>query len=324
MSCTASQRAMSQEVSWSCKDSSRRLLTRPYTAVRQLRYSRDMADPPQILVIDDDAELCELPGRAARSRRVTPWRARATRSPASRAQEERRGRSRSWCLDVMLPGLNGFEVLTRLRQSSRVPVLMLTARGEDVDRIVGLEMGADDYLPKPFNPRELVAARVRGRSTGAPLTLAAGGWAGRGGRSFRRRGAGRADGSTISRCSAARRVRVRGEEVRPTTAEFDLLEVLARQAGTVVSREDPRAARPRTPARGVRPRHRHARLEPPPQARAWAGRRRAHQDGPQRGLHPRAGARVKRFLPEGGREEPLCASSSRCGSPRRCSSACSR
>jgi DNA-binding response OmpR family regulator len=63
-------------------------------------------------------------------------------------------------LDVMLPGLDGFEILKRLRLTSRVPVLMLTARGEDVDRIVGLELGADDYLPKPFNPREL-AARVK-------------------------------------------------------------------------------------------------------------------------------------------------------------------
>src|SRR2546429_5219006 len=57
----------------------------------------------------------------------------------------------------MLPGMNGFDVLRRIRGKSRVPVLLLTARGEDIDRIVGLEMGADDYLPKPFNPRELVA-----------------------------------------------------------------------------------------------------------------------------------------------------------------------
>src|SRR5262252_8312733 len=63
-------------------------------------------------------------------------------------------------LDVMLPGLNGFDVLRKIRDSSRTPVLLLTARGEDVDRIVGLEIGADDYLPKPFNPRELVA-RIR-------------------------------------------------------------------------------------------------------------------------------------------------------------------
>ena len=63
-------------------------------------------------------------------------------------------------LDVMLPGMNGFEVLRKIRGTSKIPVLLLTARGEDVDRIVGLEIGADDYLPKPFNPRELVA-RIR-------------------------------------------------------------------------------------------------------------------------------------------------------------------
>ncbi len=63
-------------------------------------------------------------------------------------------------LDLMLPGIDGLELCRRLRQSSRVPILMLTARGEETDRIVGLEMGADDYLPKPFNPREL-AARLR-------------------------------------------------------------------------------------------------------------------------------------------------------------------
>ncbi len=63
-------------------------------------------------------------------------------------------------LDVMLPGMNGFDVLRQIRQSSEVPVVMLTARGDDIDRIVGLELGADDYLPKPFNPRELLA-RIR-------------------------------------------------------------------------------------------------------------------------------------------------------------------
>src|SRR5206468_1045053 len=63
-------------------------------------------------------------------------------------------------LDVMLPKLNGFDVLRALREKSKLPVIMLTARGDDMERIVGLEIGADDYLPKPFNPREL-AARLR-------------------------------------------------------------------------------------------------------------------------------------------------------------------
>ena len=84
-------------------------------------------------------------------------------------------------LDVMLPGLDGFEILKRLRMVSKVPVMMLTARGEDVDRIVGLELGADDYLPKPFNPRELVARQdwaeitVRAKAAAAMVQRARGG-----------------------------------------------------------------------------------------------------------------------------------------------------
>ncbi len=191
-----------------------------------------MADPPLILVIDDDAELCELLAELLGQEGYAVESARDAISGLARAQE---GPFTLVVLDVMLPGLNGFEVLTRLRRSSRVPVLMLTARGEDVDRIVGLEMGADDYLPKPFNPRELVA-RVRalhrrashaGHAVAAPAP-----------------GAGAAEAQSVLTVDdlevfpAARRVRVRGEEVRLTTAEYDLIEVLVRQAGAVVSRED--------------------------------------------------------------------------------------
>ncbi|MGK4003810.1 response regulator transcription factor [Sorangium sp. So ce1036] len=183
-----------------------------------------MADPPQILVIDDDAELCELLAELLGQEGYAVESARDAATGLARAQE------RSFTLvvlDVMLPGMNGFEVLTRLRQSSRVPVLMLTARGEDVDRIVGLEMGADDYLPKPFNPRELVA-RVRALHRRAMATAAPG----------------PADAQSVLTVDdlellpSARRVRVRGEDVRLTTAEYDLLEVLVRQAGAVVSREE--------------------------------------------------------------------------------------
>ncbi|WP_437312906.1 response regulator transcription factor [Sorangium sp. So ce385] len=187
-----------------------------------------MADPPQILVIDDDAELCELLAELLGQEGYAVESARDAISGLARAQEKP---FTLVVLDVMLPGLNGFEVLTRLRQSSRVPVLMLTARGEDVDRIVGLEMGADDYLPKPFNPRELVA-RVRALHRRAAHAGAAAAGP----------GAAEAQGvltvDDLEVLPAARRVRVRGEEVRLTTAEYDLLEVLVRQAGTVVSRED--------------------------------------------------------------------------------------
>ena len=111
----------------------------------------------QILLVDDDAELCALLGEFLTREGFT----------VECEHEGNRGLEKAGqpgvdlvVLDVMLPGIDGFEILRRLRQKSKVPVIMLTARGEDVDRIVGLELGADDYLPKPFNPREL-AARIR-------------------------------------------------------------------------------------------------------------------------------------------------------------------
>jgi two-component system response regulator CpxR len=126
-------------------------------------------------------------------------------------------------LDVMLPRLNGFDVLRKMRDSSRVPVLLLTARGEDVDRIVGLEIGADDYLPKPFNPRELVARirailrRTRGKGeTPVPEIIRVG---------------------DVELDPATRSVQHRGKPVELTSVEFGLLQVLLREAGRVVTRE---------------------------------------------------------------------------------------
>jgi two-component system response regulator CpxR len=184
-----------------------------------------MAEAPQILIIDDDAELCELLTELLGQEGYSVESARDGKAGLARAL------SRPFALvvlDVMLPGLSGFEVLQRLRQTSRVPALMLTARGEDVDRIVGLEMGADDYLPKPFNPRELVA-RVRAihrrASAGSGPADVAG-------------GAGVMIVDDLELSPSARRVRLRGEELKLTTAEYDLLEVLVRDAGSVVSRED--------------------------------------------------------------------------------------
>src|SRR5450432_1534930 len=108
-------------------------------------------------MIDDDAELCSLLGEFLQREGYS----------VECEHEGNRGLQRAVqagvdlvVLDVMLPGIDGFEILRRLREKSKVPVIMLTARGEDVYRIVGLELGADDYLPKPFNPRELVA-RIR-------------------------------------------------------------------------------------------------------------------------------------------------------------------
>jgi two-component system response regulator CpxR len=109
---------------------------------------------PKILIIDDDIELCELLTEylSAEDFSVTS----VHHGEAGLAQLKKDNTYDLIILDVMLPKLNGFEILRKLRQFSTIPVLMLTARGDDIDRIVGLEMGADDYLPKPFNPRELV------------------------------------------------------------------------------------------------------------------------------------------------------------------------
>src|SRR5690606_7095246 len=109
----------------------------------------------RVLIIDDDTRLTEMLSEYLAPEGLTLT-AAATGSVGLR--EAQTGEHDLIVLDVMLPGLSGFEVLRQLRESgSNTPVLMLTARGDDVDRIVGLEMGADDYLPKPFNPRELLA-----------------------------------------------------------------------------------------------------------------------------------------------------------------------
>lgn len=132
-------------------------------------------------------------------------------------------------LDVMLPGIDGFEVCRRIRASHTIPVVMLTARGDDADRIVGLEIGADDYVPKPFNPRELLA-RVR-----AVLRRARPGGS-----------SGSAGGPVAEKIVVgpleidvgARVVKKAGEEITLTSFEFRILYALARRAGETVTREE--------------------------------------------------------------------------------------
>ena len=126
-------------------------------------------------------------------------------------------------LDVMLPGMDGFEALKRIRAKSPVNVLLLTARGEDVDRIVGLEIGADDYLPKPFNPRELLA-RMRAilrRNRTSPVSQAT---------------VLRVDDLELD--GAARRAQKGEVKLELTDVEFGLLEALMRSPGKVVDREE--------------------------------------------------------------------------------------
>jgi DNA-binding response OmpR family regulator len=124
-------------------------------------------------------------------------------------------------LDVMLPGADGFEVCRRIRRKHEVPIVMLTARGEDTDRIVGLELGADDYVPKPFNPRELLARvravmrRARPGAVSERLTV-----------------------GDLDIDVPAHKVALSGKEVTLTSFEFRLLVALARRAGETVPREE--------------------------------------------------------------------------------------
>lgn len=108
----------------------------------------------QILVIDDDIELCEL---VAEYLEPDGYKVEAVHDGEQGLERALSGEHALAVLDYMLPTLNGFEVLRRIRARSKLPIVMLTARGDDVNRIIGLQMGADDYLAKPFNPLELVA-----------------------------------------------------------------------------------------------------------------------------------------------------------------------
>jgi two-component system response regulator CpxR len=174
-----------------------------------------------VLIIDDDEELCEL---VSEYLGVEGFETEVVNDGASGLDAARSGKYDMAILDVMLPKMNGFEVLKNLRTDSRLPVLMLTARGDDMERIVGLETGADDYLPKPFNPRELVA-RLRAimrRST------ADGG----------DKGSDKILVDDIELSEASRSARLEGEEVILTSVEFDLLRHLLLEAGKVIKKED--------------------------------------------------------------------------------------
>jgi len=136
-------------------------------------------------------------------------------------------------LDVMLPGLDGLEVCRRIQSGRPVPVLMLTARAEETDRIVGLGVGADDYLTKPFSPRELVArvrALLRRVDRAAQLAAEAAGQVDDAGRRLEL-------GAGLVLDPGARRVELGGAEVHLTRTEFDLLHALARRPGQVVRRD---------------------------------------------------------------------------------------
>ena len=173
---------------------------------------------PSLLIIDDDERLSAM---LAEYLSGNGFRVRCRGNAGGGLRALQREAFDAVVLDIMLPDMDGFEVCRRIRAGSQVPILMLTARGEETDRIVGLELGADDYLPKPFNPRELLA-RLK---------------------AILRRRLPSADGSAVLRFGrlaidrGARQVLLDGKHCDLTSHQFALLLVLAERAGRVQSRE---------------------------------------------------------------------------------------
>jgi DNA-binding response OmpR family regulator len=174
-----------------------------------------------VLLIDDDTELTKLLEEYLEEEQ---FHLDAAHDGVAGLEKALNNQYAVVVLDVMLPGMTGLDVLKQLRQKSSVPVLMLTARGSELDRILGLELGADDYLPKPFNPRELVA-RLRAilrrttsggvSASGQPVHLA-----------------------DVELHPESRSVTCSGKPVTLTGAEFDLLHTFLRNPGKIISRED--------------------------------------------------------------------------------------
>lgn len=194
-------------------------IVNPDVEPRQRSYNRGMTIP--VLLVDDDARLADLLKTYLEGHGFTL-------TAAPNVQEGlRRLRAQGFdiiLLDIMLPDGDGLDVCRKIRSSSSVPIIMLTARGADEDKIIGLELGADDYLAKPFNPRELVA-RIKAV--------------------LRRKGAGGAFSSEQQPIEYGdfylnplnQKVAVRGKEIDLTSAEFRLLKVLSENPGRVFTRE---------------------------------------------------------------------------------------
>ena len=178
----------------------------------------DRTQMDRVLIVDDDVELCRL---LAERLSTEGFRIEAVHDGTRGLERALSMEHDLVILDLMLPGMGGLDVLRRMRGQSPVPVLILTARGEDVDRILGLEIGADDYVPKPFNPRELIA-RIRAilrrtvRVVSSTATLTVG---------------------DVRLDPAAREVWLKDVSVNLTSVEFTLLETLLRDAGRVLTRE---------------------------------------------------------------------------------------
>ncbi len=175
-----------------------------------------------VLLVDDDTELCAMQKEYLSAEGFT---VSAVYDGEAGVVEALSGKYSIIVLDVMMPRLGGVDALRRIRAQSRIPVIMLTARGDDIDRVLGLELGADDYVPKPCTPRELVA-RIRailrrastetsGHEPSGPIMV----------------------GKLCLR-SEQRRAEWDGQMLDLTSTEFNLLEVLAQHAGTPVSKQE--------------------------------------------------------------------------------------
>lgn len=171
-----------------------------------------------ILIADDDVELCELLREFFESEDFT---VRLAHDGLAGLEAARQPGLDLVVLDVMMPQMNGLDVLKELRKESRLPVIMLTARGDDLDRILGLELGADDYVPKPCNPRELLA-RIRavmrraGSVTSQPVLQS----------------------DDLELNQGNRTLQKNGEAVELTSTEFSILQSLLQHRGEVVSKRD--------------------------------------------------------------------------------------
>lgn len=209
----------------------------PYVGVRQARVKIGKAPPGRvrlakisvvenvpadmtetILIADDDTELCDLLREYLAQEGFD---VRLAHDGGQALQESRVPGLDVMVLDIMMPGMSGIEVLKALRSESALPVIMLTARGDDLDRILGLELGADDYLPKPCNPREL-AARIRAV--------------------LRRSGGGVVPGvlavEDLELNQGSRELLRRGERVELTSTELSVLQALLQRPGEVISKRD--------------------------------------------------------------------------------------
>ena len=180
-----------------------------------------MSTPPKILVVDDESSIRDL---LVSYLKAEGYEYEIAADGPSALEVAKTFAPDLIVLDIMLPGMDGLEVLRELRRTSNVYVIMLTAKADEVDKIVGLSVGADDYLTKPFSPRELMA-RIK-----AAL------------RRFSQTSANMADSAVITTSHlkidpTGRRVSVRGELVELTNLEFDILLVLAEHRGMVLSRE---------------------------------------------------------------------------------------